>query len=531
MTDAARDDQQVRLQLSIFPIPNRLQVSLRGSWGRWARGLLACVAGAVLLGGAALGGLIATVTLSTAADAQQRVIASEGRASRITLVVNKSESYRLDAPFADVLVGSSDIADVIPLSDRQIYVLGKKIGTTNVTLYDRNKRLLNVIDVDVRMDTTNVESKIRSSSGSRNIRVGSVDGKLVLSGTADDAQAVDRAMNVAAGLAPAGVVNALNVNSSQQVMLKVRFVEASRDAARALGIRWDFLAPGKAAGSIGSIAASTKNTFAGAAIADAISSASGAPPFASVIGRLISNNNGTLDVALSALEEQGYVRRLAEPNLVAISGQSADFLAGGEFPVPVSASTTNGFPTTTIEFKEFGVGLSFTPTVLADKVINLRLEPTVSELDYTNAVRLQGVEIPGLVKRRAKTTIELRDGQSFAIAGLIQAQSARALEQVPWLGTVPVLGALFRSPSFQQKETELVVIVTPYLVRPVAPGRQLKTPLDTTLPGNDLDYFLNGRAEIKKTNNGLTTANGVDAGAAGGIAAGAPAPNETRLLK
>jgi pilus assembly protein CpaC len=198
--------------------------------------------------------------------------------------------------------------------------------------------------------------------------------------------------------------------------------------------------------------------------------------------------------------------------------------------VPVAATTTNGFPTTTIEFKEFGVSLNFTPTVLARGVISLTLNPKVTEIDYTNSVTLYGTTIPGLSKREAKTTIELRDGQSFAMAGLIQSQSARALEQVPWLGTVPVLGALFRSPSFQQKESELVVIVTPYLVKPVPPNKQLKTPLDNTLNANDIDFFLNGRAEIPKTRNNLVNSQNQDVGAYGGVPAGAPAAAETRIL-
>jgi pilus assembly protein CpaC len=452
--------------------------------------------------------------------AQQRVAPAEGPVKRVAVIVNKSESFRVDAPFADVLVGSSDIADVIPLSDRQIYILGKKIGTTNVTLYDKNKRLLNVIDIEVGLDTNNVENKIRNSSGSRNIRVGDVNGKLVLSGTAEDAQSVDRAVNVAAGLAPGGVVNALNVRSSQQVLLKVRFVEASRDAARALGVRWDMFRRSDTGGlqnvaNIGTFAATS----------------AGGSPFATLISRVIAGNNTKLDVVLTAMEDQGVIRRLAEPNLVAMSGQTADFLAGGEFPVPVSASTSNGFPTTTIEFKEFGVGLSFTPTVLAGNVINLRLEPNVSELDYSNGVTLQGVQIPGLVKRRTKTTIELRDGQSFAIAGLLQAQSSRTVQEVPWLGQVPVLGALFRSPSFQQKETELVVIVTPYLVKPLAPGKQLRTPLDTSLAGNDLDFFLNARAEVPKSRNNLIDSAKQDAGPAGGIPSGAPDVDPSRLVR
>ncbi len=477
------------------------------------------------------------VLSSLSATQAQMVTPVGGPVSRVSVVLNKSESYKVDVPFADVLVGSSDIADVIPLSDRQLYILGKKVGTTNVTLYDRSKRLLSIIDIEVKLDTNNVENKIRTSSGSGSIRVGDVNGKLVLSGTAEDAQSVDRAMSVAKDLAPAGVVNAMRVTGNQQVMLKVRFVEASRDAARALGVRWDFFRGNLRqanVGTFGSASGLQRNLPGGGGtvnVLDAAGTLTGGSPFASIIARVISTDSTKLDVVISALEEQGVVRRLAEPNLIALSGETADFLAGGEFPVPVSATTTNGFPTTTIEFKEFGVSLAFTPTVLARGVISVKLEPIVSELDYSNAVRLQGVEIPGLVKRRAKTTVELRDGQSFAIAGLLQAQSSRTVEQVPWLGTVPVIGALFRSPSFQSKETELVVIVTPYLVRPVAAGKQLKTPFDTSLAGNDLDFFLNARSETPRTQNNLVNSQNQDTGTYGGIPSGAPAQSETRLLK
>ena len=226
-------------------------------------------------------------------------------------------------------------------------------------------------------------------------------------------------------------------------------------------------------------------------------------PFATVITQIVNSKFGSLDAVLSALEEQRVLRNLAEPNLIAMSGETADFLAGGEYPVPVvSAASAGTLPTVTIVYKEFGVKLSFTPTVLSRGVVSLKLMPEVSSLDFANAVSISGTVIPSLTTRRARTTVELRDGQSFAIAGLLQADSTRLQDQLPWLGSVPVLGALFRSSQFQQNETELVVLVTPYLVKPVPPGKkdpQLKTPLDSSLAGNDLDFFLNGQPEVPKT--------------------------------
>ena len=193
------------------------------------------------------------------------------------------------------------------------------------------------------------------------------------------------------------------------------------------------------------------------------------------------------------------MRRLAEPNLIALSGDSARFLAGGEYPVPVPASTpAGGIPTIAIEYKKFGVQLAFIPTVLARGVINLRIEPSVSELDFATTVQIAGTVVPSLITRDARTTVELRDGQSFAVAGLLQTRNFKDLQQIPWLGSVPVLGTLFRSSSYQQNETDLVIIVTPRLVAPAVPGQVLASPLDSRQPANDVDFFLNGQMEVRK---------------------------------
>jgi pilus assembly protein CpaC len=198
---------------------------------------------------------------------------------------------------------------------------------------------------------------------------------------------------------------------------------------------------------------------------------------------------------------------------MALSGESARFLAGGEFPVPVPSTTggsggSNGFPTISIEFKKFGVELAFLPTVLSRGTINLRVEPSVSELDFANAVTIQGTIVPALTSRNARTTVELRDGQSFAIAGLLQTRNSQDVSQLPWIGSVPVLGALFRSASYQQQETDLVIIVTPRLVAPAVPGQTLASPLDSRMPANDVDFFLNGQMEVKKRYNDYVNSGG-----------------------
>jgi pilus assembly protein CpaC len=211
-----------------------------------------------------------------------------------------------------------------------------------------------------------------------------------------------------------------------------------------------------------------------------------------------TSNGSSVDLLISALETKGLLRRLAEPNLTTLSGEAARFLAGGEFPVPIPNTTTNGFPTVTIDYKKFGVELVFVPTVLSRGVINLRVEPSVSELDFTNAITIQGTTVPALTRRDARTTVELRDGQSFAIAGLLQTRNQQDVSQLPWIGSVPVLGTLFGSKSYQQQETDLVIIVTPHLVAPAVPGQQLASPLDSRLPANDVDFFLNGQMDVRK---------------------------------
>jgi pilus assembly protein CpaC len=223
----------------------------------------------------------------------------------------------------------------------------------------------------------------------------------------------------------------------------------------------------------------------------------------------VASGGTNIDVMISALEVKGLVRRLAEPDLVALSGDEARFLAGGEFPVPQAVATTTGAGVTpTFTFQKFGVSLGFIPTVLNHGLINLKIAPEVSELDFANAVTISGTTIPSLVVRNAQTTIELRDGQSFAIAGLFQTRSVRDLQQVPWVGSVPVLGALFRSSSYQNNETDLVIIVTAHLVQPAAPTDRLATPFDQRLSSNDFDFFVNGQLEVPKRYTDYVTSGG-----------------------
>ena len=491
----------------------------------------------VALGALALGAVLVPTFADSAGAAERRgvsgggVFVSEmGDVQRVKVVVNKSRTFRVEAPFTTIVAGSPDIVDVKSLSDQLIYIQGKMPGTTNVILFDSSMKQIGILDVEVTVDTSNLQQNIQSGTGTRGIRVSASEGQLVLTGTAPDAVAAERAMAIATSTAPKGtsVVNAMSVAGAQQVMLEVRFLEVNRTAGRDLGVNlYAANANGTNVGNtgLGGVGNVGRVPIGGAAapgvgspptgtlplVGAAATLASGAAPFGTLLTSILRLNNGmTIDSLVTALETKGVLRRLAEPNLVTLSGEAARFLAGGEFPVPVAstAGTAGLVPTVTIEFKKFGVELGFVPTVLSRGVINLRVEPSVSELDFTNAVQIAGTVVPALTSRNARTTVELRDGQSFAIAGLLQTRNRQDVSQVPWIGSVPVLGTLFRSSSYQQQETDLVIIITPRLVAPVAPGQTLASPLDSRLPANDVDFFLNGQMEVKKRYNDYVNGGG-----------------------
>ena len=478
---------------------------------------------------------------------------------RVRVTINKSRTFRVETAFSSIVAGSPDIADVKSLSDHLIYVQGKKTGTTNVILFDSSMKQIGILDVEVTFDIGNLQQNIQSGTGTRGIRVSASEGQVVLSGMAADTVAAERAMTIAQGSIPAGgiVVNAMSVAAPQQVMLEVRFLEVNRQAGRDLGVnlgvanangtnigisgQGGVVAAGRT--PIGGINTNTGPLGAGGGavgsaptgslpvlgtIGTLVGSAGGVSPapFGSLLTSILRTSNGaSVDLLITALETKGLARRLAEPNLTTLSGDAARFLAGGEFPVPIPTQSTNGFPTVTIDYKKFGVELAFVPTVLSRGVINLRVEPSVSELDFSNAVTIQGTTVPSLTRRDARTTVELRDGQSFAIAGLLQTRNRQDVSQLPWIGSVPVLGALFGSKSYQQEETDLVIIVTPRLVAPAAPGQQLASPLDSRLPANDVDFFLNGQMEVRKRYDDYVNSGGEVKGPYGHIIApNAPVP-------
>jgi pilus assembly protein CpaC len=408
------------------------------------------------------------------------------RVSRISVVSRKSKVLEFARAYESAMIAEAEVADVVPLTDHSIYLLGKKVGTSRLTVVDHNQRVIEIVEVEVTPDVDDLKLKLKENLPDAQISISSVNGGLVISGEVFNAPDVEKAIAIAKRYAPDAVTNALTIASPQQVLLEVRFVEANRTAARELGISTRTRGPGAAVDTGTQIFSPAANTAL--KVAPLLS---GAEPFGTMLARVLDNGTN-VDIMIRALEQRSLAKRLAEPNLVTTSGDTASFLAGGEFPFPISTSDNR----ISVEFKQFGIALAFTPTVLADGLINLKIAPEVSDIDPTTSVLVSDVKVPGLTVRRANTTVELKDGQSLAIAGLLQHTRSNQQEQLPWIGEVPILGALFRSADFQKSETDLVIIVTPHLVKPKRPGERLSTPLDGPVAANDVDFFLNGRAEV-----------------------------------
>ena len=409
-------------------------------------------------------------------------------AGRLEVAVNKSEVLESDVPFDRVTVGNPEVADVLPLSDRTIYVLGKNVGQTNLAIFNKTGRPIAVVDILVTYDAQGLKEKLAELYPGERVEVRTTNNALVLSGLVAGSDTMSGIMAVANQYAPGSVANLMGLRGSQQVMLSVRFAEVDRSISRQLGINWQSVFGLGGDNAIGFLTGRDfVNEAAGALVFD--ETADGA--FGS-----FSTGGTTVDVLIDFLESKSLMKTLAEPNLIALSGDTASFLAGGEFPVPVVQTIgESDEPVISVQFREFGVALSFTPTVLDNDLINLVVAPEVSVIDETVGVQTTGdISIPGLATRRARTTIEVRDGESFAIAGLIRDDFSDSVRQLPWIGDVPVLGALFRSSDFAKGQTELVIIVTAYLVQP-AQLEQLVTPVDGFVEPTDLELFFGGRIE------------------------------------
>jgi pilus assembly protein CpaC len=438
----------------------------------FSRTFRGAVGARLLAGGAVALALLASPAASWAQDSRQEVIVAAG----------KSQVIELPERFTDVMIADPGIVDVLPLTTRSVYVVGKKVGTTTVTVYGPGKRLLAGVNVMVSADVGGLKARIHElAPAETGVKVSAANDSIILSGEVSSGPKARQIVELAGSYGK--VVNMMSVQGTQQVMLSVRFVEMSRNIAKTLRVN-------AATPSVG-IPNGTFSIIPGKAYGQFGETAGGQQRFG-IFQSVIRSGDLKLDVLVDAYEAKGLAKTLAEPTLVAMSGDTASFLAGGEFPVPVAQdSGTNGNSgSITVEFKPFGISLAFTPTVLDDGVISLLVAPEVSSIDTTTSVISSGISIPGLKVRRAKTTVELRDGESFAIAGLLANDYRNAITQFPILGDLPIIGTLFRSTEYQKNETELVLVVTPHLAKPVQ-GRAA-TPSDHFLPPSDFELFLFG---------------------------------------
>ncbi|MBN2741437.1 MAG: type II and III secretion system protein family protein [Rhodobacteraceae bacterium] len=393
--------------------------------------------------------------------------------------LNRAVVVESDVPFSELSIANPGIADVQTLSDKSIYVLGKLPGRTTMTILGEGGKLISNVDVQVTPDIAEFKERLKQILPGENIDVRTANDGIVLSGTVSSAQKLDRALDLAKRYAPDRVSNLLMVGGTQQVMLKVRFAEMQRSVSKSLDA-----AIGASVGS-GNVSIGLGNGSVSSSPASSAAAGSG-------LGFQLFNGSFEFNAMLEALESKGVVRTLAEPNLTALSGQTADFLAGGEYPIPVM---NNG--DISIQYKPFGVEMSFTPRVIDGDVINLEIGAAVSSIDTANGYTSgNGFNVSAFKKRSTSTTVEMRDGESFAIAGLLQDDFNDLNGQVPWLGDVPILGALFRSAEFERKQTELVIIVTPHLVSPVR-GQALSLPTDRVKPPTESQLFLYGKVQGK----------------------------------
>ena len=411
---------------------------------------------------------------------------SDTGAAPMVIGVGKSKLVELPGAYSDVMIGDPKIADILPLNQHSVYIVGKSMGSTSLTVYGTGKRVIYTSDVLVSADLESLKARIHELlPRETNISVGTANQSILVSGTVSSPAALQQILTLADTYNPGKVLNMTSVQGTQQVMLSVRFVEMERTTAKnlRLNVSQDRTNSNPAVtvqtgDTLVNTVQSAMNTFGTASLAWAV-------------------GGGDLTFLFDALETKGLIKTLAEPTLVAMSGDTANFLAGGEFPIPVSQTNSLGgsLPTITVEFKQFGISLAFTPTILQDGMVNMVVNPEVSSIDPTTSVQLGDISIPGIKVRRAHTTVELRDGESFTVAGLLSDDYQNNIRQYPFLGDLPIIGALFRSTGYQRDQTELVIVVTPHLVTPRR--GPTATPSDAFVPPSDFELFLFGNQRGK----------------------------------
>jgi pilus assembly protein CpaC len=406
----------------------------------------------------------------------------------INIVVGKLGKLKSRKPVKRAHMVNPAVAELIVSSTQStqwVFFSAKTAGTTQLTLWDEDNRILAIFNIVVAPDVAELKKKLHEIFPNEKVQVRSSGDYITLNGTVTDTSRMAKVVALAETYAPKGkVLNMLKLGGIQQVMLEVKVAEISRKVGKELGINFAAISDDGNnifVNTVGSLVSSSLGE--GGGVTNTIGGGVNA-----LLG--FSGSNGNLLVFIKALEEDGLIKILAEPTLIALSGQNASFLAGGEFPVPSSG----GLGTTSIEWKEFGVSLNFTPTVLGDGNLSMRVNPEISELDFSNATFQNGFLIPGLETRRMSTVVEMKDGQSFAIAGLLKSTVRESVSKYPLLGSIPILGALFRSTSYQKNETELVVIVTPHLVKPLDMANQ-PLPTDSFFEPDTFELLLLGMLE------------------------------------
>ncbi len=406
------------------------------------------------------------------------------------LTVDQGVPMTLKGPASSVFVANPEIADVQVLSPTQIMLFGKRTGETTFIATNAKGDVLAERKLIVSQDLSALRAELKDAIPENDIKVKPVPGGIILTGAARDPSAVNDAYRIAQRYIPAGgdIINRIQVSGSNQIQIRVRFAEVQRSVDNSLGFNWQSLfrgsdmAIGFATGNVVSAAGSGVFNSGGTGLFPRPNNPSLSTPN-SVIGAAYTGGRVSVDGMIDALEKEGFLTVLAEPNLTAMSGETANFLAGGEYPIPVP----QGNGTISITFQSYGISLSFTPTVLSGNRINLHVRPEVSELTETGALVSDNITVPALTTRKAETTVEVASGESFAIAGLVNNSQSQTVNKFPLLGDLPILGALFRSDHFINGQTELVVIITPYIVKP---SRQpLSLPTDGYAPPTETERY------------------------------------------
>jgi pilus assembly protein CpaC len=433
--------------------------------------------------------IVPVLAHAEASKAPPKAAASKPTSAPLYVSVDKGMSITLAVPAASVFIANPDVADVQVMSPTAVMVYGKKTGETTLMVADNGGRTLVNRTVIVRQNLSDLRAALKVVIPDNKINAEAVPNGIVLTGEAKDASVVEDARRLALRYVPRDsgeVINRIKVRGSNQIHIRVRFAEVSRDVDKRFGIDWESI--GNVGGfAFGLMSGNAATVIGGANLLNRVRPVTGTNTN-NIISFSKTSSQYNINGLIDALAAEGFVTVLAEPNLTAMSGETASFLAGGEFPVPVPQSEN----TITIEWKTFGVSLAFTPTLIGENRLNLHVRPEVSQLSEAGAITLNNITVPALTTRRAETTIELASGQSFAIGGLLNNNQTQSVNKFPFLGDMPVLGPLFRSTRFQNNQSELVIIITPYVVKPATEER-LALPTDGYSPPSDIDRILLNR--------------------------------------